>query len=49
MSGGVPCDTIAVATCVYRITGGKLFLTMIQDPCVARAHADIAQPFQRVE
>ena len=49
VSGGVPCDTVALLTCSYQIKNDQLFLKMIQDACVARSHADASAPFDRVK
>ena len=49
VSGGVPCDTVALLTVSYSIKNDQLFLKMIQDDCKPRSHADASQPFDRVK
>ena len=48
VSGGVPCDTVALLTVSYQIKNDQLSLKMIQDDCKPRSHADASQPFERV-
>jgi hypothetical protein len=49
VSGGVPCDTIALLTCSYKIKSDQLYLKLIRDACKARSQADASQPFDRVK
>jgi hypothetical protein len=49
VSGGVPCDTIALLTCSYKIKNDQLFFKMIKDACKARSQADGSQPLDRVK
>jgi hypothetical protein len=49
ISGGVPCDTIALLTCSYKIKNDQLYLKMTRDACKARSQADASQPFDRVK
>jgi hypothetical protein len=49
VSGGVPCDTIAVLACSYAIKNDQLSLSRISDQCKPRGQADASQPFTRVK
>jgi hypothetical protein len=49
ISGGVPCDTIAILTCSYMIKNDQLSFNMVSDQCKPRSHADASQPFTRVK
>jgi len=49
VSGSVPCDTTAIATCSYQIKNDQLFINSVRDPCKARGAVDTSQPFDRVK
>jgi hypothetical protein len=49
VSGGVPCNNNAIGKYSYEIKNDQLFITKIEDACLARGSVDISEALVKMK